>query len=101
MSDDKCKRCGAPTHKGTTCYCGAQGSTRKTPSFERQQLQIASLIEDRDELTRQLHEAEDVMPLIGPMLDRWDELPNDVKCDEELEKLGTAITHIYEAMEDE
>lgn len=39
------------------------------------------------------------MPLIGPLLDRWDELPNDVKCDEELEKVAAVIERIDAAME--
>lgn len=40
-----------------------------------------------------------VMPLIGPLLDAWESLPNDVACMDELEELGTHMQAIEEAME--
>lgn len=51
---------------------------------------------DREkELRRQIRV---VMPLIGPLLDIWDDLPNDVKCDEELKRLSEIINKISGAM---
>jgi len=44
-------------------------------------------------------QAKDVMSLIGDLLDAWDELPNDVKTDPELERLATKIELIDHAME--
>ena len=41
----------------------------------------------------------DVMPLIGNLLDAWDDLPNDVKTDPELERLADKIESIDRAME--
>jgi len=40
-----------------------------------------------------------VMPLIGPLLDCWDELPNDVKSEPELEGLAEWINKINDGME--
>uniref|UniRef100_A0A6H1ZSG7 Uncharacterized protein n=1 Tax=viral metagenome TaxID=1070528 RepID=A0A6H1ZSG7_9ZZZZ len=42
-----------------------------------------------------------VMPLIGGLLDAWDDLPNDVKCDWELERVARHIQSIDDAMEGE
>ena len=42
-----------------------------------------------------------VMPLIGKLLDAWDDLPNDVKSDPELEHLEKYIDLIDDAMEGE
>jgi len=39
-----------------------------------------------------------VMPLIGPLLDAWDDLPNDVKGDEELKRLSEVIDKISYGM---
>lgn len=39
-----------------------------------------------------------VMPLIGPLLDAWDDLPNDVKDDEELKRLSEVIDKISYGM---
>lgn len=39
------------------------------------------------------------MPLIGPLLDAWDGLPNDLKCAEELSNLRKQIGEINMAME--
>ena len=41
-----------------------------------------------------------VMPLIGPMLDEWEGLPNDVRSDPELSRLALHINHINDAMEE-
>ena len=49
--------------------------------------------------TIRLKQAKDVMPLIGGLLDAWDNLPNDVKSDPELEKLSKHIQKIDDAME--
>jgi len=46
-----------------------------------------------------LKQSKDVMPLIGGLLDAWDDLPNDVKSDPELEKLSKHIQKIDDAME--
>ena len=42
-------------------------------------------------------QAREVMPLIGPLLDSWNGLPNDMK--DELEELGSHIQAIEYAME--
>jgi len=42
-----------------------------------------------------------VMPLIGRLLDAWDDIPNDTKDDEEFEKLASIIERIDCAMEGE
>jgi hypothetical protein len=42
-----------------------------------------------------------VMPLIGGFLDAWDDLPNDVKCDPELDNVREHIERIDRAMEGE
>ena len=47
-----------------------------------------------------LKQAKTVMPLIGELLDSWDDLPNDVKSDPELERLSRNIQKIDSAMED-
>ena len=44
-------------------------------------------------------QSRDVMPLIGILLDAWDDLPNDVKTDPELERLAAKIESIDHAME--
>ena len=46
-----------------------------------------------------LKQSKDVMLLIGGLLDAWDDLPNDVKSDPELEKLSKHIEKIDNAME--
>ena len=42
-----------------------------------------------------------VIPLIGRLLDAWDDLPNDVKSDPELERVAKHIRLIDEGMEGE
>ena len=39
------------------------------------------------------------MVVIGPLLDIWDGLPNDVKCDEELEQLRREIERLADIVE--
>jgi len=52
------------------------------------------------ELLRE-EQAETVMPMIGLLLDRWEDLPNDVKSDPELSALKKSINNIRMAMEGE
>ena len=52
---------------------------------------------ERESIRRR--QAKDVMSLIGDLLDAWDELPNDVKTDPELERLAAKIESIDHAME--
>lgn len=40
-----------------------------------------------------------VMPLIGPLLDAWEQVPNDVACTDELEQLSQLLEDINNAME--
>jgi len=40
-----------------------------------------------------------VMPMIGPLLDAWQGLPNDVSEDEDLESVAELMEKINEAME--
>lgn len=40
----------------------------------------------------------EVMPLIGQLLDVWDDLPNDVKGDDELKRLAEVINKISDGM---
>lgn len=44
-------------------------------------------------------QAKAVMPLIGPLLDAWEGVPNDMKC--ELEDLTEAIAAIERGMDGE
>jgi len=44
-------------------------------------------------------QAEAVIPMIGPLLEAWDALPNDVKSDPELERLSRHIEKVDSAME--
>lgn len=45
-------------------------------------------------------QAREVMPLIGPLLDAFEQIPNDVLGMEELAELCVAIEAINSAMED-
>jgi len=45
-------------------------------------------------------QAKAVMPLIGPLLDAWEGLPNDFKGAEEFEELNEQLEAINAAMED-
>lgn len=45
-------------------------------------------------------QARKVMPMIGPLLDAWEALPNDVKGDPELMGLHYHLTRINRAMEE-
>ena len=40
----------------------------------------------------------EVMVLIGPLLDAWDDLPNDVKGDDELKRVAEVIDKISDGM---
>jgi hypothetical protein len=54
-----------------------------------------------NELTRlRKAQAQAVMPLIGPLLDAFEQIPNDVLGMEELAELCVAIEAINSAMED-
>lgn len=54
-----------------------------------------------NELTRlRKAQAKAVMPLIGPLLDAFEQLPNDVSGMDELADLCAAIEAINSAMED-
>ena len=44
-------------------------------------------------------QAKAVMPLIGPLLDAWEQLPNDVLDMEEFAELLATIEAVNEAME--
>jgi hypothetical protein len=54
---------------------------------------------DREIESLRAQQAKDVMPLIGPLLDAWDGVPNDLKG--ELEELGEAIADIERGMDGE
>jgi len=55
-------------------------------------------VEREREKIRKL-QAKGVMLIIGPLLDAWDDLPNDVKCDPELERVAERIRRIDDVME--
>ena len=54
---------------------------------------------ERNQLRKE--QVENVMPMIGLLLDRWEDLPNDVKSDPELSALKKSIDKICMAMEGE
>ncbi len=51
---------------------------------------------EREEICRQ--QADKTMPLIGPLLDAWDGIPNDVRYDEELAQVARILAAIESAM---
>lgn len=53
--------------------------------------------QERAELRAQ--QARRVMPEVGPLLDAWDQVPNDIKG--ELEALGEILARIDDGMEPE
>jgi len=57
------------------------------------------IAQDRERIRKE--QSRNVMPLIGGLLDAWDELPNDVKSDPELNRLAKNIQRIDIAMEEE
>jgi len=57
------------------------------------------IAQDRERIREE--QSRNVMPLIGQLLDAWDELPNDVKSDPELNRLAKNIQGIDIAMEEE
>jgi hypothetical protein len=42
-----------------------------------------------------------IMPLVGSLLDAWDNIPNDTKYDEEFEELANVIEQIGSIMDDD
>jgi hypothetical protein len=58
-------------------------------------------IRERERNVEIRRQSKQVMPLIGKLLDAWDEIPNDTKYDEEFEKLADIISQIDSAMEGE
>ena len=58
-----------------------------------------SVSQERENIRRE--QSRLVMPLIGDLLDRWDELPNDVKGYEEWDRVAKVIVKIDCAMEGE
>ena len=56
-----------------------------------------SIDKERNAARRQ--QSKVVMPLIGVLLDRWDDLPNDVKSDPELDAIAEIINKIDNGME--
>jgi len=57
------------------------------------------IAQDRERIRKE--QSRNVMPLIGQLLDAWDELPNDVKSGPELNRLAKNIQRIDIAMEEE
>lgn len=45
-------------------------------------------------------QAQKTMPLIGPLLDAWEGMPNDIKSDPGMEDLNETMRRIQSAMED-
>ncbi len=54
----------------------------------------------REEAAGRKRQARKVMPLIGPLLDAWDALPNDLKEDDGMVELGYFVRRINKAMEE-
>lgn len=44
-------------------------------------------------------QAKAVMEVIGPLLDAWDSIPNDVRGQEELEEFADFMRQLYVAVE--
>lgn len=59
---------------------------------------MSEITKERDQLRKE--QAENVMPMIGSLLDRWEDLPNDVKSDAELSVFRKSIDNVRMAMED-
>ncbi len=45
------------------------------------------------------NQAERVMPMIGPLLDAYEQLPNDLKTDPDLDSIRKIVAAINKAME--
>ena len=56
-------------------------------------------MKEKDKIRKE--QANAVMPMIGKLLDAWDDLPNDVKSDPELKYISKCINKIDRAMEGE
>ena len=70
---------------------------RRQMMEEQEQEQEQDISRERELLREE--QTETVMPMIGSLLDRWEDLPNDVKSDPELSALKKAIENILTAME--
>lgn len=55
---------------------------------------------DRERANGRRRQARKVMPLIGPLLDAWEAVPNDLKGDPELMPLWRHLDRINRAMEE-
>lgn len=56
--------------------------------------------EPKEHIEGRKRQARAVMPLIGPLLDAWEALPNDLALDYELRGVRKYISLINSAMED-
>lgn len=92
VTEDKATRCGHGTY--AICICdgrdGCNWLKQKAEATER--LRLTKLRKDQ---------AKRVMPLIGPLMDAWDGMPNDVKdyLEEQAERFTMAMHEIIEQME--
>ena len=66
--------------------------------INRTRLKINKM-KERDKIRKE--QSNRVMPMIGKLLDVWDDLPNDVKSDPELNHLAKQINKIDFAMEED
>jgi hypothetical protein len=55
--------------------------------------------QEREKILKEM--SKKVMPLVGELLDIFDNVPNDIKSDEELEELFDIIDQISEIMDDD
>jgi hypothetical protein len=66
----------------------------------RQQVRAGmSAPSEQEHVDGRKRQARKVMPMIGPLLDTWDGLPNDVKSLPELKELARCLRRIDNAME--
>lgn len=61
--------------------------------------QSESQIRSSELVVLRREQSERVMPIIGGLLEAWDQLPNDLKHDDELSLVKEYIEHIDAAME--
>ena len=88
-----------------TLLAQEQPATKTVLVFEGEEHELKPPAEEQDisrerELLRE-EQTETVMPMIGSLLDRWEDLPGDVKSDPELSALKKSIENILMAMEGE
>jgi hypothetical protein len=102
------KHCTCSTTKITTKHKDEDGNwhTFKTPAFtlnpEDADFIIGDLKTQVNRLRAQVEEVEEirkentlsVMPLIGPLLAAWDDLPNDIKGDPEISTVAILLGRI-------